>query len=116
MQKFMLIIREDLSRLGQASEKEQSAEIQEMFEWTKSLAASGKYLHSEPLDTSGRYVSKNEVLSDGPFIEAKEGIAGYYMIMADNIGDAVSVSQTCPLVIKGEAVIEVRPVFAGPSI
>ena len=116
MEKFMLIIREDLGRLRDATEREQTSEIQEMFEWTKALASSGKYLHSEPLDTSGRYVSKNEVLSDGPFIEAKEGIAGYYMIMAKSIAEAVSVAQTCPLIMKGEAVIEIRPVFRGPTL
>ena len=35
MEKFMLIIREDLGRLRDATEREQTSEIQEMFEWKK---------------------------------------------------------------------------------
>jgi hypothetical protein len=111
----MLIIREDLKRLKQATEKDPSTEIMEMFQWTKALAASGKYVHSDPLDIVGRYVSKNDVLSDGPFIEAKEGIAGYYVVLAANLDDAVSIAKTCPLVMRDEAVIEVRPVLPAPD-
>ena len=110
MQKFMLIIREDLKRLSTITDEERFSNIPEQLEWIKSIADAGNYITGEPLAISGRYVSKNDVLSDGPFIEAKEGIAGYDMILAENINQAVSIAQTCPLVMKGMAVIEVRPV------
>jgi hypothetical protein len=51
------------------------------------------------------------VVSDGPFIEAKEAISGYIIITAENLEQAASISQTCPLVINGTAVIEVRPIM-----
>jgi hypothetical protein len=110
MEKFMLIIREDLKRIGALTDEERFSNLPEQMEWIKSIAESGNYITGEPLAVRGRYVSKNEVLSDGPFIEAKEGIAGYDLIMAENIDQAVAIAQTCPLVMKGAAVIEVRPV------
>ena len=110
MEKFMLIIREDLKRIGALTDEERFSNLPEQMEWIKSIAESGNYITGEPLEVRGRYVSKNEVLSDGPFIEAKEGIAGYDMIMAENIDQAVAIAQMCPLVMKGVAVIEVRPV------
>lgn len=110
MEKFMLIIREDLKRIGALTDEERFSNMPEQMEWIKSIAESGNYITGEPLEIRGRYVSKNEVLSDGPFIEAKEGIAGYDMIMAENIDQAVAIAQMCPLVMKGVAVIEVRPV------
>ena len=110
MEKFMLIIREDLKRIGALTDEERFSNMPEQMEWIKSIAESGNYVTGEPLEIRGRYVSKNEVLSDGPFIEAKEGIAGYDMIMAENIDQAVAIAQMCPLVMKGVAVIEVRPV------
>jgi len=110
MQKFMLIIREDLKRLSKLTDEERFSNIPDQLKWIKTIADAGNYITGEPLAISGRYVSQNEVLSDGPFIEAKEGIAGYDMIMAENINQAVSIAQTCPLVMKGLAVIEVRPV------
>jgi len=106
----MLLIREDLKRLRQFSEAQHQAEIDEMFEWTKWIAESGHYVYSEPLHVTGRYVSKKQVLSDGPFIESKEGVAGYFIIKAENIDEAVSIAQRCPLVKREEAVIEVRPI------
>jgi hypothetical protein len=110
MEKFMLLIREDLKRMRASTEEERVAEMLEMFEWTKSIAASGNYVTSEPLGVTGRYVSKKAVLSDGPFIESKEGIAGYYIIQVNNINEAVSIAQNCPLVMRDAAIVEVRPI------
>lgn len=108
----MLIVREDMKRLRELTDEERFSNIPEMLKWIKSLADSGNYVGGEPLAMTGRYVSKNDVLSDGPFIEAKEGICGYDMILAENINQAVSIAQTCPLVMKGVAIREVRPVLA----
>jgi hypothetical protein len=111
MQKFMLIIREDLSRIGKLTDEERFSNIPEQLKWIKSIAESGNYITGEPLGVKGRYVSKDDVLSDGPFIESKEGVSGYDMIWAENINQAVAIAQLCPLVVKGAAVIEVRPVM-----
>jgi hypothetical protein len=113
MEKFMLIVREDLKRLSQLTDEERFANIPIMLEWIRGIAESGNYIGGEPLAIAGRYVSKTDVLSDGPFIEAKEGIAGYDIILAENINQAVSIAQTCPLVMQGIAVREVRPIL-GP--
>ncbi|HLK27864.1 MAG TPA: YciI family protein, partial [Puia sp.] len=59
----------------------------------------------------GSYVKKDSVLSDGPFIEAKEGISGIIFLEAKDMQDAVSISQTCPLVQSGDMAIEVRPLM-----
>lgn len=110
MEKFMLIIREDLTRLGQISDEERFSNIPAQLEWIKSIADSGNYLGGQPLAISGRYVSRDHVLSDGPFIESKEGVSGFDIILAENINQAVEIAQSCPLVVKGMAVIEVRPI------
>jgi hypothetical protein len=111
MQRFMFIMREDLRKLRQYTDEERFASIKEMFEWTKSLTRSGHHIHSEPLEIKGSYVTKTEVLSDGPFIESKEGVAGYFIIAAESLKDAISIAQTCPLVNMDMAAIEVRPVL-----
>lgn len=111
MEKFMLIVREDMERLRKMTDEERFSNIPEMLKWIQSIAESGNYVTGEPLALTGRYVSKNAVLSDGPFIESKEGIAGYDIILAENINQAVSIAQTCPLVMKGLAIREVRPII-----
>lgn len=111
MEKFMLIVREDMERLRKMTDEERFSNIPEMLKWIQSIAESGNYVTGEPLALTGRYVSKNAVVSDGPFIESKEGIAGYDIILAENINQAVSIAQTCPLVMKGLAIREVRPII-----
>jgi hypothetical protein len=90
-----------------------------MTDWIRSLVESGNYIGGEPLAIKGRYVTKNEVLSDGPFIESKEGISGYDIILAENLEQATAIAQTCPMVMAGFAIREVRPIqpfiIAGPE-
>jgi hypothetical protein len=106
MEKFLFVIREDLMVL---KDSDRVKGMQEMTRWVESLAESWSYLGGEPLAISGRYVGKDKVVSDGPFIEAKEGISGYILVNAENLDQAASFAQTCPLVMRGAMVIEVRP-------
>jgi hypothetical protein len=110
MERFMLIVREDLEKIGRLTTEERFAKSPNMLDWIKSLAESGNYIGGEPLAVTGRYVTQNEVLSDGPFIEAKEGISGYDIILAENLDQAVAIAQTCPMVMSGFAIREVRPI------
>jgi len=110
MEKFMLIIREDLDRIGKLTDEERFSNIPMMLKWVDSLIESGNYIKGEPLLIKGRYVSRDNILSDGPFIEASEGVSGYEIIRAENIEQAAAIAQTCPLVQKGLAVREVRPI------
>ncbi len=77
MEKFILIIREDLGKLNKMTDEERFSNIPMMIKWVDSLIESGNYVKGEPLLIKGRYVSKDQILSDGPFIEAHEGISGY---------------------------------------
>ena len=108
----MLIVREDLKKLAGLTDEERFSNFPMMLEWVKSLAESGNYVGGEPLAISGKYVTKEHVFSDGPFIETKEGIAGYDIILAENLNQAVAIAQTCPLVIRGLAAREVRPIMS----
>ena len=112
MERFMLIVREDLGRIGRLTTEQRFAESPDMSDWVRSLTLSGNYVGGEPLAITGRYVSQHEVLSGGPFIEAKEGISGYDIILAENLEQAVAIAQTCPMVMEGFAIREVRPVQA----
>src|SRR5450432_1842860 len=110
MEKFMLIIREDLAKMRKLTDEERFANIPMMLKWVDSLIETGNYIKGEPLLPKGKYVSKYQILSDGPFIEAREGISGYQIIWAENIEQAAAIAQTCPLVQRGLAVREVRPI------
>ena len=108
MEKFLLLIREDIERLNSAIYRDRRTK--EMTKWVETLGESGNFVGGEPLATIGRYVSRDTV-SNGPFIEAKECISGYISLKAENLEQAVSISQTCPYVLNGTMILEVRPVL-----
>ena len=51
-------------------------------------------------------------VTDGPYIEAKEVLAGYSLLETPGIDEAVEIAQTWPGVDRGWIVMEVRPVMA----
>ncbi|HMB62754.1 MAG TPA: YciI family protein [Eudoraea sp.] len=115
MKKFMLIVREDLEKIGKMSDEERFASSPNMVEWVDRLIESGNYITGTPLLIEGRYVSKDYVQSDGPFIESNEGISGFDLIWAENLEQATAIAQSCPMVLIGMAVREVRPIINMPT-
>jgi hypothetical protein len=51
------------------------------------------------------------VIVDGPFIEAKEQIAGFYVIAAADLDEALEIAAKCPM---GSGAVEVRPIAFRP--
>lgn len=49
------------------------------------------------------------VVTDGPFTEAKEVIAGFWIIQTKSMEEAVEWAKRCPLPENG--LIEIRPIF-----
>ena len=85
--------------------------MREMDVWVRSLVKKGNYVGGDALHVQGRYVRKDNVISDGPFIEAKEAISGFIILAANDLDDAAFIVQTCPLVQNGNMAIEVRPLM-----
>lgn len=53
-----------------------------------------------------------DAITDGPFIDSKEVIAGFYVIEAPDLDAALAIARTNPVVRDGGGV-EVRPVAGG---
>jgi hypothetical protein len=56
---------------------------------------------------------RGDVVTDGPFIEAKEVIAGFYILEAPNLDVALQIAKLNPATIDGG--VEVRPLFVPPD-
>lgn len=83
------------------------------FEAAKALQAGGHLLAAEPLhpvETATTLRIRNGQLSmvDGPFAETKEQLAGFYLLEANDLNDAIRLAATIPPVQYGS--VEVRPV------
>ena len=54
-----------------------------------------------------------KLITDGPFIEAKELVSGFYMLAAKDFEEASELARGCPILRLGGAV-EVREVMEIP--
>jgi hypothetical protein len=85
------------------------------FAYVQTLAQSGHFVGGEPLhpvETATTVRTRNGQLSvtDGPFAETKEMLAGFYMIDAKDLNEAIRLASKIPPAAYGS--IEVRPVRA----
>jgi hypothetical protein len=64
----------------------------------------------EPIETAATVRVRNGKMSitDGPFAETKEQLAGFYLIEARDLNDAIQVASKIPPAREGS--IEVRPI------
>jgi hypothetical protein len=86
---------------------------QECFRFATELAASKRLVAAEPLHpghtaTTVRVRNGQVSLYDGPFAETKEILAGFYLIDAKDLNEALSIAGRIPPAKYGS--IEVRPV------
>jgi hypothetical protein len=107
MNKYMLIFR------GQEGVDTSDAALKERISlhvnWIKKLG--DQHIDSQRLEDSGVHlVTHEQVITDGPFIEAKEIILGFTIIGAKNMDEAVFLAKTCPLLNYFEIIV--RPVVS----
>lgn len=80
---------------------------------SESIAAAGQRIAAEALEsvqtaTSLRVRNGKISITDGPFAETKEQLAGFYLIEAPDLNDAIRVAADIPAARVGT--IEIRPV------
>jgi len=95
MNNFIIFIKEDLGRSASLCESEFQREIKEYTDWVDEMSKTGNYVSGDPLEPGGRYILKDNIQSNGPFIESKEAIGGYVIVKANNIDIATSLAKKC---------------------
>lgn len=66
--------------------------------WFQGLKEQGKAVAGNPLDRDGRIVSSKNgrIVADGPFVESKETIGGYFLLHLSSLDEAVNIAKECP--------------------
>ena len=110
MEKYLFIFRGgDNDRTSQSPEQLQ-AHMQKWGAWMQGLAQKGILVGGEPLQPTGKQVNgSKKVVTNGPFVEAKEMVGGYLIVNAKDIDEAVEISKGCPI-FNEDGKLEVRPI------
>jgi hypothetical protein len=71
----------------------------------------GEGLHPSSKGKRVRFSGANRSVTDGPFAETKELIAGFWLWQVKSMDEAVEWVKRCPNPMNAESEIEIRPVF-----
>ena len=92
----------------QKSKSEIQSAIDSFYVWHEQLVTEGKFKPGRRLATGAKLVSQKGT-TDGPFVESKEIIGGYWFIVAASLEEAASIAAQNPCLQCGLS-YEVRPI------
>jgi hypothetical protein len=82
--------------------------------WFERLSDKGQFKSGGALMHDGKILPRRNTVTDGPFAESKEAIAGFFVIQADSLEQAVEIANGCPGLEFGQTV-EVRAIASEPQ-
>jgi hypothetical protein len=110
---YMLLIYADENKWANMPEERRSKVMEEYREFTQSIVKSGHFragaqLQPKTVSTTIREKNGKRMTTDGPYVESKEHLGGYYLVECDDLDVAISIAGRIPGVHLGDAV-EIRP-------
>lgn len=108
MSNFMFLFRGGLDPFT-ASPEAMQQNMEQWLAWVGQLQASGVYVAGEALMPTGKTLHKDHVVTDGPYMESKEMVGGFFVVKADSLDVALEIAKGCPDLSIGGSV-EVRDV------
>lgn len=91
--------------------------LADMGKFNEELVKAGVMLAGEGLHPSSKgkrivFSGGKKTVTDGPFAETKELIAGFWLWQVKNMDEALEWARRCPEPMPGEeGILEIRPVF-----
>ncbi len=109
MEDYLLIFRTDMvAAETQPTAEQMQAMMRPWQDWMGGIAAQNKLVSTgSRLASAGKVVKPNNIVTNGPYVEIKEGIGGYIVIKAESLDEAAEISKGCPILQIGGSV-EVR--------
>jgi hypothetical protein len=105
MAKFMLIINQRPGSWKAMSPEEMQRKVESYQAWVAKFKSSGRYVSGEKLGDEGGKVlgvqNGRRSIVDGPYIEAKEVVGGYFLFRAANYEEALELTRDCPFLQDG---------------
>lgn len=111
--KYLLLVHHHEESFSRMSEDTRKDMLSESIQLCHQLDDKGQYIHAAPLQsvataTVVRVRDGQRSVTDGPFVETREQLAGYFLIDAKDLNEAVEIAGRIPGARIGA--VEVRPV------
>ena len=110
--RYLCLIYHDEKLLGAMPEAEMSALNARHLAFNEEILAKGQFIEAEALQptastTCVRVRNGKVTLTDGPYMETKEMVAGFYLVEARDLNEAIALAAKLPSAPLGT--VEVRP-------
>ncbi len=113
MSQFVYLFRASAEAQSEAMGTPEAAQqsMEAWLGWVRELESKGHLKDpGQPIGTGGSVVrGKDKVVTDGPYVEAKDLVLGFMIVEARDLAHAVELSLDCPM-LDGDCSVEVRPV------
>jgi hypothetical protein len=111
--KYLLLLYDDPDATEAMTPAERRAIVDEHIAFARMLRERGVHVFSEPLSgpeeaRTVRLDGAEAIVTDGPFVEAKESLGGFYVIDCPGIDDAVALAREVPR--SPGLAVEIRPI------
>ncbi len=111
--KYLLLVHHDEEAFGQISETRRKQMLKESVQLTHQLHANRQYVSASPLLPAStamivRVREGKPLVTDGPFVETREQLAGYFLVHAKDLDEAIGIAGRIPGARIGT--VEVRTV------
>lgn len=111
--KYLLLVHHNELMFNKIPEDNRKNMLAESIQLCHQLHSQRQYVHASPLqpESTGTLVRVRDgkpMVTDGPFVETKEQLAGYFLINAKDLAEAVRIATQIPGARIGT--VEVRPV------
>lgn len=111
--KYLCLVYYDEKKMQQLSQQEWDSLNRECMACVEDLTQGGHFLDGAPLlstetATTLRMRDNKPLITDGPFAETKEQLAGFYMLEARDMNEAMRLAEKIPPARYG--CVEIRPV------
>jgi hypothetical protein len=112
--RVMVIVK--ASKESEAGEMPSEQLLTEMGKYNEELVKAGIMKAGEGLHPSSkgkivRFSGSRRTVIDGPFAEAKELVAGFWIWQVKSMDEAIEWAKRCPNPMEGESDLEIRPIF-----
>ena len=116
--RYICLVHADPARFEALSSEQRADLDRRSIAYDRELTEKGHYVISEAIQDPGTAVlvrSRNGAISntDGPYMETKEFMAGFILVEARDMNEAVRLAAGIPMAEMGT--IEVRPVYLIPT-
>ncbi len=112
--RFMVLVKADKN--SEAGKMPSEQLLTEMMKFNEEMVKAGVMLAGEGLHPSSKgarikFSGKKRVVTDGPFAETKELVAGFWLIQVKSKQEAIDWIKRCPNPMEGDSEIEIRQIF-----